>query len=91
MIEQCIQLMQSMNMMDAPGGMMSSGMIGCWLGMGLIVLLLVGLVAAVVWLIWRVGRVASSVESPLEIAKRRYVRGEITAEQFETMKGQLKQ
>lgn len=34
-------------------------------------------------------RPASSSESPLEILKKRYARGEITKEEFETMKKNL--
>jgi putative membrane protein len=79
------------------GSMMGWG--GGWPGMaggGLLMLLFWGvvLVAAVVgvrWL-WDQGRPAAGPargESPLEILKRRYARGEIEREEFETKKRDL--
>lgn len=59
--------------------------------MGLLWLLLIGL--AVYFLLnmdkspYR--RIGQDIESPMEILKRRYARGEITHEQFEEMKHHL--
>jgi putative membrane protein len=65
-----------------PGGGMFMGMI-----------LLIILVVAVVWWLTKGGgaknRGALQKESPLEILKRRYAAGEITKEQFESMKKDL--
>ncbi len=48
------------------------------------------IIALVVWGITRATRVkGSSSAPPLEIAKARYARGEITKEQFETLKRDL--
>ena len=71
---------------------------GVWgLGMGIMMLIfwaaiIVGIVALVRWLRLQ-GHGASSSgaggESPLDIAKRRYAAGEITQEEFETLKRSL--
>lgn len=59
--------------------------------MGMI--LLVILVAAVIWWLTKGGgardRGALPKESPVEILKRRYAAGEITKEQFDSMKKDL--
>ena len=53
------------------------------------------LLLTIVWLVsWGAGRAASSSQSParedpLDIAKRRLARGEITAEEFERLKRTL--
>ena len=49
------------------------------------------IVGVVVWAISRVtaGSKAFSMTAPLEIAKARYARGEITQEQFETLRKDL--
>ena len=74
---------------------------GSWTGMGLGFMIFGGLIfvafwVAVIWLIvWGIRRFteprASNVvgKSPLEIAKERYARGEITKEQFEQLKKDL--
>ncbi len=77
-----------MNMMDDwhGGGMM--------IGMGLLVVLFwVAVIALIVLLVhWLVGRRESGPpESPLEILKRRYARGEIDRETFERMKRDLEE
>jgi len=86
------------------GGMMNGMMNGGILGGGVMVLwglltfgLLIGLIAAVaLGVIWMVRQVSGSTgvrpqstETPLEILQRRLAQGEITLEQFETMKYQL--
>ncbi len=48
-----------------------------------------GVVLLVIWFIRRVGVSSLSPESPLEILKSRYARGEITKEQYEAMKADL--
>lgn len=63
---------------------------GIWL-----ILLLGGIIALVVWVVKKVterGSSGSSVtggRSPLDIAKERYARGEISREQFEQIKKDL--
>ncbi len=67
--------------------------IGMILGMALFflfwVLVLVGIVLLVRWL-WIQGRPPTRGEdSPLDILKRRYARGEITREEFESIRRDL--
>jgi uncharacterized membrane protein len=81
-------------MMDCMmGGMMQGGMMGLWGLIGLV--LLVGLAAVValgvIWLVRRSGSVSPATETPLEILKRRLAEGEITPEQFNTMKHELQE
>jgi len=63
------------------------------LGGGLIWLFFVILVTVVVYLVWRGTRPRPGdtprEETPLEILKKRYAKGEITARQFEKMKKDL--
>jgi putative membrane protein len=66
---------------------------GMLLGMGVFflvwALVLGALVLLIRWL-WVQGRpAASSQETPLEILKRRYARGEITREEFESIRRDL--
>lgn len=71
------------------GGMMVFGMFFSFL---LFIGLIVAVVLAIVWLVRQSDQSRSSTpatESPGEILKRRYAQGEITAEQYETMKRQL--
>lgn len=79
------------------GGMMGPWMMG---GFGIAGLLLGGLflvlvAAGVVWVVQASGRTAgtgtspSPSESPLDILKRRYAKGEITKDQYEAMKRDL--
>jgi putative membrane protein len=104
MVAQCVQMMAQMqgmmgNGMMGPGmmgGMMSGGMMSggtywlaspwYWLGWALVV-------AVVLWLIIAIPRAlrrpSVSAETPQQILKRRYARGDISSEQFETMKAQL--
>lgn len=76
---------------NGPWGM--HGMWGLWgLGMGLMMLLfwvvvIAALVYGIRWLATE-GR-APQRETPLEIARRRYASGEITREQFESLKQDL--
>lgn len=75
------------------------GMWGIGMAIGMLLfwgLVIAGLVFAVRWLAAQ-GRPQSpgprlpEVESPLDIAKRRYARGEISREEFETLKRDLTQ
>ena len=66
--------------------------IGWWMVFGM--LWMVVFWGAIIWaIVWGVSRVGGhdhpSAESPLEIAKRRYARGEITKEQYEQLRGDL--
>ena len=94
MFQQCVQMMSQMT------GMLGSGMMGSgpvntaptlvwsspwfWLGWVFVAAPLVLLIAAVVWMI-RIAR----LETPLNILQRRLARGEVSPEQFETIKRQL--
>jgi len=66
-----------------------------WWGMGLGMLIMVvfwgGLIALVTWVILRLVRSGqqSSSQTPLEIAKARYAKGEISKEEFEQIKKEL--
>jgi len=67
---------------------------GWWMALGGILFVLFW--GAVIWLVvWGITRVTghrsgcASIESPLEIAKQRYARSEITREQFEQIKKDL--
>lgn len=46
-------------------------------------------IIALAWGVRRTSRAAGVAETPLDILKHRYARGEIAPEQFETMKRQL--
>ena len=97
MVAQCTQMM---SMMQGMGGMMGSGMMGgnmmgwmmapLWfLGWALVIGIVIAVVLAIVWTVRRSSGPGHPTETPLDILKRRYARGEISAEQFETMKHQL--
>jgi putative membrane protein len=67
-------------------------------GGGIALLLLLGLVALVIWLLTRSsspgrsrGSVGPSSQTPLEILKTRYARGEISREEYEEMREHLTQ
>jgi putative membrane protein len=67
-----------------------------WWGIGMMIIMVVfwgGIIALIVWAIMRFARGSGSNISarrdPLEIAKERYARGEITKEQFEQIKRDL--
>lgn len=87
--------------MDCMSDMMNGGMMGGTMALwGLFAfVLLIGLITAVVlgvtWLVRRgsesTGAATKTTETPLEILKRRLAQGEITFEQFETMKRQLQE
>lgn len=73
------------------GGMMSGygfNPFGTIISLVVWVLVIGGIVWLVVWLARNANRTttSSSSESPLDILKARYARGEITKEQFETIK-----
>lgn len=57
--------------------------------LGIWVLMIAGAVWLVLWLARRMGVVGPARETPLDILKVRFARGEITAEQFEEMKHAL--
>ena len=72
---------------------------GWWAGMIVMMILMVifwgGIIALIIWAIARFTRRETSGElhgekpSPLDVAKDRYARGEITKEQFEQIKRDL--
>jgi mono/diheme cytochrome c family protein len=72
------------------GGMMMTFMLG-WmiLGWALVLAVLAAIVVGIVWVVRRASGDSRSLGSPLDILKRRYARGEVSAEQFEAMKRQL--
>jgi len=77
-------------------GMMGWGYGTGWLGMILMaafwIAVIVGIVFVIRWLVvatGTAGRKSSSEDSPLEILKRRYARGEINKEEFEEKKSDL--
>lgn len=84
-------------MMDGmmQGGGMMGGMMMVWglLSLVLLISLTVFIILAAISLIRRMRepRAGQPVEMPLDIVKRRLAQGEITLEQFETMKHQLKE
>ena len=74
--------------------MAGNGMWGWGMGFGGVwmVLLLIGLIALTVWLVrfmFPQGVNSSRPEKPLEIAQRRYAKGEISQEEFEALKRDL--
>ena len=98
MIEQCTQMMSSMNNMMEDGmmnGMRQGGMIGGmmtpWgtLGWLLIIGVVVALALGIIWVAQRSSRPDQPGDTPLIILKRRYAAGEIDSQQFEEMKSQL--
>jgi putative membrane protein len=61
-----------------------------WMGVGMIYwLVILGVLSYFMWLYFRPRRPTYSVEDPLEIAKRRLARGEITPEEYEDIKRKL--
>ena len=68
---------------------------GSWWGMGLGMLLMIvfwaGLVALITWIVLKLVRSGQqpSSQTPLEIAKTRYAKGEISKEEFEQLKKDL--
>lgn len=73
-------------MWDWPWGL------GMSLGMFFAVLFWVGLIFLIVWLVMKLskGGEASSKNDALDIAKERYAKGEISKEEFEQIKKDLK-
>ncbi len=90
-------------MMGFGGGQMGSGIMGGmmggyglnanplgWIGMiALWAFVIGGIAMAAVWVARNAGKRAPAGESPLEILKARYARGEITTEQYAEMKKML--
>lgn len=75
---------------------MWDGMMGGWWGFGMILgtlfwLALLVLVIVVIWRLAKGGPIlgGGGTESPLEVLKRRYARGEIDREEFEAKKRDL--
>ena len=68
---------------------------GSWWGRGLGMLLMIvfwaGLVALITWIVLKLVRSGQqpSSQTPLEIAKARYAKGEISKEEFEQLKKDL--
>ena len=66
-----------------------------WWGMGLGMLIMiifwVGLIALITWIVVKLVRSGQkpSAETPLEVAKTRYAKGEITKKEFEQLKKDL--
>ncbi|MEJ2055182.1 MAG: SHOCT domain-containing protein [Calditrichaceae bacterium] len=65
----------------------------CWLGMGFSGLFWIIILALIVWVVIRLTgnnqskqQPTSSGETPMEILKKRYAKGEITKDQFEQIK-----
>ncbi len=76
-------------MMWWPFGGFGWGIMGIF-GLIWMVLIWGGIIALIVWAVRRAGRShAPYAQSPLDIAKERYARGEITKEQFEQIKKDL--
>ncbi|MFH1125667.1 MAG: SHOCT domain-containing protein [Candidatus Altiarchaeota archaeon] len=69
------------------GGMMGYGSYGIWslLWLGFWALVLIGLVLLIIWL-YKKTTGKTSGQTPLEILKARYAKGELTKKQFEEMK-----
>lgn len=78
-----------------PGWMMGNwglgyGLFGWLIMVFFWILIVIGAVYFVRWLTGQGGpKVSGTEETPLEILKKRYVRGEIDREQFESMKREL--
>jgi putative membrane protein len=72
-----------------PGGGWWGG--GWWSVFGFLMMLLFwgGIIWLAVWGINKLSGARSKGEAPLNIAQRRYARGEITREEFETIKATL--
>jgi putative membrane protein len=66
-----------------------------WWGMGLGMLIMIifwaGLIALITWIVVKLVRSGQqpSAETPLEVAKTRYAKGEITKKEFEQLKKDL--
>jgi putative membrane protein len=64
-----------------------------WWGVGMVIMMIVfwgGIIALIVWAVKRFsGGIGSNRRDPLDIAKERYARGEITKDQFEEIKKDL--
>jgi putative membrane protein len=54
-------------------------------------LLILGVLAYFMWLYFRPRRPSSRKEEPLEVAKRRLAKGEITPEEYEDIKRRIKE
>ena len=67
--------------------MMGSGMSGMMLLMAIGWLLLVGAVAVAIW--WLLNRRRSAGDLALDVLRKRYARGEITREEFESKRRDL--
>ena len=65
--------------------------VGMWLMMSFIVLFWVGIASLVVWLIVRAtkGDLHAERRMPLEIARERYAKGQITKEEFDQIRKDL--
>lgn len=78
-------------MMWGPWGGWAGGM-GWIFGPLIMLAFWAGFIALAVWivrLVWRSGETQRSSQTPLEIARARFARGELTREQFEQLKQDL--
>jgi len=80
-------------------GMMGRGMMGNYLPYnnygyssfwnGLWIIFLIGVIIFVVWVVYKLTRKSKEPETPINILRRRYARGEISNKQFEDMKKEI--
>jgi putative membrane protein len=78
-------------MMHGWPGMIGFGWFGMMFGFVFFIAAVVGIVFLIVWLVKRFGNTNTDKTStrPAEILKERYAKGELTKEQYDTMKKDL--
>ena len=71
--------------------MNGTGMMNGWMGLGMVgsLIFLVLVIALVVWLVRAMFPQSDRRDDALEVAKRRYARGEFDKEQYEALKHDL--
>ncbi|MFH1510253.1 MAG: SHOCT domain-containing protein [Candidatus Woesearchaeota archaeon] len=70
------------------GGMMGGGLFG-WFGLMWTVLFWAAVIWFIVWIVKNIKNRTAWEESPLDILKKRYAKGEITKRQYEEMRKEL--
>jgi putative membrane protein len=72
-------------------GFLGTGLLGSWLGLIFNLAILIGIVTLVVWAVKRFTSSTGSpaTQTPREILKTRYARGEITRDQYQQMLNDL--